>query len=106
MTNLYTQGHNDRIIDNFVTFSNNLDVTHVLVDEVHERDLHTDFLLIILKDLLIKRPHLKLVLMSATLQTKLFSQYFGGCPCLHISGELFCLMLCLENSGSCSLVYI
>ncbi|CAM9374539.1 unnamed protein product, partial [Pylaiella littoralis] len=43
-------------------------VSHVMVDEVHERDLNTDFLLVILRDLLLKRPDLRLVLMSATLQ--------------------------------------
>jgi HrpA-like RNA helicase len=38
-------------------------VSHVFVDEVHERDLNTDFLLIILKKLLKRRPNLKLILM-------------------------------------------
>ena len=42
-------------------------LSHVFVDEVHERDLSTDFLLIILREILQKRPRLKLVLMSATL---------------------------------------
>eukprot|EP00804_Cyclotella_cryptica_P008661 CCRYP_020114-RE/>CCRYP_020114-RE protein AED:0.18 eAED:0.18 QI:30/0.83/0.71/1/0.83/0.85/7/67/1794 len=55
-------------------------VSHVFVDEVHERDLNTDFLLIILKDLLRRRPSLKLVLMSATLNADIFSQWFGCCP--------------------------
>lgn len=39
-------------------------VSHVLVDEVHERDLQTDFLLIILKGLLVRRPDLKVLAMS------------------------------------------
>ncbi len=46
--------------------------------QVHERDLDTDFLLIILKGLLAKRPGLKLVLMSATLNAEMFSDFFGG----------------------------
>lgn len=46
--------------------------------QVHERDLDTDFLLIILKGLLAKRPGLKLVLMSATLNADMFSDFFGG----------------------------
>ncbi|EJK68353.1 hypothetical protein THAOC_10470, partial [Thalassiosira oceanica] len=62
-------------------------VSHVFVDEVHERDLNTDFLLIILKDLLERRPSLKLVLMSATLNAERFSEYFGGCPTVSIPGR-------------------
>ena len=48
--------------------------------QVHERDLDTDFLLIILKGLLAKRRGLKLVLMSATLNADMFSDFFGGRP--------------------------
>jgi len=62
-------------------------VSHVFVDEVHERDLNTDFLLIILKDLLLRRKSLKLVLMSATLNAERFSDYFGGCPTVSIPGR-------------------
>lgn len=62
-------------------------VSHVFVDEVHERDLNTDFLLIILKDLLQRRTNLKLVLMSATLNADRFSSYFGGCPTVSIPGR-------------------
>ncbi len=62
-------------------------VSHVFVDEVHERDLNTDFLLIILKDLLERRKSLKLVLMSATLNADRFSSYFGGCPTVSIPGR-------------------
>ena len=62
-------------------------VSHIFVDEVHERDLNTDFLLIILKDLLQRRPSLKLVLMSATLNAERFSNYFGGAPTCSIPGR-------------------
>ncbi|KAL3807673.1 hypothetical protein ACHAXA_000319, partial [Cyclostephanos tholiformis] len=62
-------------------------VSHVFVDEVHERDLNTDFLLIILKDLLRRRKSLKLILMSATLNADRFSSYFGGCPEVSIPGR-------------------
>lgn len=54
---------------------------------MHERDLNTDFLLIILKDLLQRRPSLKLVLMSATLNAETFSNWFGGCPTVSIPGR-------------------
>lgn len=43
-----------------------------------------DFLLIVLKDLLTRRPELRLILMSATLNAELFSSYFGGAPMIHI----------------------
>jgi HrpA-like RNA helicase len=61
-------------------------VTHVLVDEIHERDRYADFLLIMLRDLLPKQPGLRLVLMSATLHEELFSAYFGGCPIVRVPG--------------------
>ena len=51
--------------------------THIVIDEVHERDRYTDFLLIALRDLLPQRPDLRLVLMSATLQTQLLVDYFS-----------------------------
>lgn len=61
-------------------------VTHVIVDEVHERGMNEDFLLIVLKDLLSRRPELRLVLMSATLDAELFSSYFGGATVINIPG--------------------
>lgn len=53
--------------------------THIIIDEVHERDKYTDFLLITLRDLLPVRPDLRLVLMSATLQTEILVDYFSEC---------------------------
>lgn len=61
-------------------------ITHVIVDEIHERGMNEDFLLIVLKELLSHRPELKLVLMSATLDAELFSSYFDGAPVVHIPG--------------------
>ncbi|XP_010551147.1 PREDICTED: DExH-box ATP-dependent RNA helicase DExH3 [Tarenaya hassleriana] len=61
-------------------------VTHVIVDEIHERGMNEDFLLIVLKELLPRRPDLRLILMSATLNAELFSSYFGGAPTMHIPG--------------------
>ncbi|XP_076923997.1 DExH-box ATP-dependent RNA helicase DExH5, mitochondrial-like isoform X2 [Bidens hawaiensis] len=61
-------------------------VTHVIVDEIHERGMNEDFLLIVLKELLARRPDLRVVLMSATLDANLFSTYFGGAPSVHIPG--------------------
>jgi ATP-dependent RNA helicase DHX57 len=54
------------------------DVSHVVIDEVHERSLDTDFLLVLLRDVLKKRKDLKLILMSATLDSATFESYFTG----------------------------
>lgn len=45
--------------------------------------------MIILKRVLPTAPHLRLVLMSATLHTELFSSYFGGCPIIEVPGRMF-----------------
>ncbi|MED6260633.1 3'-5' RNA helicase ythdc2 [Ataeniobius toweri] len=58
-------------------------VTHVIVDEVHERDGLTDFLLTKMRDVLQRIPTLKLILSSAALDINLFLQYFGSCPVIH-----------------------
>lgn len=53
-------------------------ITHVILDEVHERDVDIDFTMVILKHLLsAKKNKFKLVLMSATINTELFSHYFA-----------------------------
>ncbi|KAL9043583.1 MAG: hypothetical protein Q9214_003235 [Letrouitia sp. 1 TL-2023] len=54
------------------------DVSHIVVDEVHERSLDSDFLLILLKDILGKRSDFKVILMSATLDANIFETYFNG----------------------------
>ncbi|CAH1239477.1 DHX36 [Branchiostoma lanceolatum] len=65
------------------------EVSHLILDEVHERDLLSDFLTIIVRDLLQARPDLKLVLMSATLNADQFSAYFGNSPMANIPGFTF-----------------
>lgn len=64
-------------------------VSHVFVDEVHERGLESDFLLLALKDLLPSRPDLKIILMSATMDAERFSVYFGNAPIFQVPGRTF-----------------
>ncbi|KAI8981985.1 hypothetical protein BDF20DRAFT_912195 [Mycotypha africana] len=64
-------------------------VTHVVVDEVHERTLESDFLLIVLKKLMDVRRDLKVILMSATVEASRFSHYFGGCPVISVPGRTY-----------------
>ncbi|XP_030798598.1 probable ATP-dependent RNA helicase DHX34 isoform X3 [Rhinopithecus roxellana] len=61
----------------------------LIVDEVHERHLHNDFLLGVLRRLLPKRPDLKVILMSATINISLFSSYFSNAPVVQVPGRLF-----------------
>ncbi|KAJ6303912.1 hypothetical protein OIU77_017730 [Salix suchowensis] len=64
-------------------------VSHLVVDEIHERGMNEDFLLIILRDLLPRRPDMRLILMSATINADLFSKYFTNAPTIHIPGLTF-----------------
>ncbi|XP_028711029.1 putative ATP-dependent RNA helicase DHX57 isoform X1 [Peromyscus leucopus] len=64
-------------------------VTHIIVDEVHERTEESDFLLLVLKDILSQRRTLQVILMSATLDAGLFSKYFSYCPVITIPGRAF-----------------
>ncbi|XP_017226495.1 DExH-box ATP-dependent RNA helicase DExH7, chloroplastic isoform X2 [Daucus carota subsp. sativus] len=75
------------------------DLTHVIVDEVHERSLLGDFLLIVLKKLIEKqskdRVHkLKVILMSATVDSEMFSRYFGNCPVITAEGRTHPVSTC------------
>ena len=75
--------------------------THFLLDEVHEEDRDTEFLLVALRELVARRreaydaspetapPPLKLVLMSATLGLQKLGDYFGGCPSCSMGGTNF-----------------
>jgi ATP-dependent helicase HrpA len=59
----------------------------VIVDEAHERNLNIDFLLGTLKLLLPRRPDLRVIVSSATLETDRFSSYFSHAPVVEVSGR-------------------
>jgi HrpA-like RNA helicase/DNA-binding transcriptional MerR regulator len=70
------------------------DVSHVIIDEVHERSLDTDFLLNLIRDVMrSKKDMLKLILMSATLDAATFENYFASeglsVGCVEIAGRTF-----------------
>ncbi len=74
-------------------------ITHFVIDEVHERDIDTDLLLVILKRIIQDRVRKgaqppKLILMSATIEAKVFQQYFTSItrkniPILEIPGKIY-----------------
>lgn len=61
----------------------------IIIDEAHERSLNIDFLLGHLLTLLARREDLKVVVTSATIDTKAFSEAFGNAPIIEVSGRLF-----------------
>lgn len=61
----------------------------IIIDEAHERSLNIDFLLGYLKQLLPRRPDLKLIITSATIDAQRFSEHFHAAPVIEVSGRLF-----------------
>ncbi|TCS70009.1 ATP-dependent helicase HrpA [Sulfuritortus calidifontis] len=61
----------------------------IILDEAHERSLNIDFLLGYLKTLLPRRPELKLIISSATLEAERFAEYFGGATVIEVSGRTY-----------------
>ncbi|ODC03084.1 ATP-dependent RNA helicase HrpA [Terasakiispira papahanaumokuakeensis] len=61
----------------------------IIIDEAHERSLNIDFLLGYLKRLLPKRPDLKVIITSATIDVERFSRHFDDCPVIEVSGRTF-----------------
>ena len=61
----------------------------IIIDEAHERSLNIDFLLGYLKQLLPKRPELKLIITSATIDVQRFSEHFANAPMIEVSGRTY-----------------
>lgn len=71
---------NDRFLSKYDT---------IIIDEAHERSLNIDFIMGYLKQLLPKRPDLKVIVTSATLDVNRFSQYFNDAPVFEVEGRSF-----------------
>ncbi|EPY74641.1 ATP-dependent RNA helicase A [Camelus ferus] len=64
-------------------------ISHVIVDEIHERDINTDFLLVVLRDVVQAYPEVRIILMSATIDTSMFCEYFFNCPIIEVYGRTY-----------------
>uniref|UniRef100_A0A8C0QMV6 RNA helicase n=3 Tax=Chelonoidis abingdonii TaxID=106734 RepID=A0A8C0QMV6_CHEAB len=64
-------------------------ISHVIVDEIHERDINTDFLMVVLRDVVEAYPEIRVILMSATIDTSMFCEYFFNCPIIEVYGRTF-----------------
>jgi ATP-dependent helicase HrpA len=72
----------------------------IIIDEAHERSLNIDFLLGYLKQLLPKRPDLKVIVTSATIDADRFSQHFNGAPVIEVSGRTYPVEIRYRPLGS------
>ena len=77
---LLAEIHSDRWLSQYDT---------LIIDEAHERSVNIDFLLGYLKQLLPKRPELKVIITSATIDAERFATHFDGAPVLEVSGRMF-----------------
>eukprot|EP00796_Vickermania_ingenoplastis_P007228 gene7229-5080_t len=64
-------------------------ITHLILDEVHERDVNCDFILALVKDVIQHNPTIRVLLMSATIEASLFSDYFGAAPVIKVTGAVY-----------------
>ena len=77
---LLAEMQNDRLLRQYDT---------LIIDEAHERSLNIDFILGYLKQILLKRPDLKVIITSATIDPERFSKHFNGAPIIEVSGRTF-----------------
>ena len=81
----------DGILVKICLTDNNINKYHfVIIDEAHERSLYSDILFALIKQVVkVRNGSLKLIIMSATLNTEQFMKYFNNCPLLKVSGKLY-----------------
>src|SRR5258707_13247751 len=77
---LLAETQHDRLLNAYDT---------LIIDEAHERSLNIDFLLGYLRELLPRRPDLKVIIASATIDPERFAAAFGGAPIVEVSGRTY-----------------
>jgi ATP-dependent RNA helicase HrpA len=77
---LLAEIHSDRLLSQYDT---------LIIDEAHERSLNIDFILGYVKQLLPRRPDLKVIITSATIDPERFSRHFGDAPIVEVSGRTY-----------------
>ncbi|WP_114764001.1 ATP-dependent RNA helicase HrpA, partial [Vibrio cholerae] len=77
---LLAESQNDRFLNQYDT---------IIIDEAHERSLNIDFILGYLKQLLPRRPDLKVIITSATIDPERFSKHFSNAPIIEVSGRTY-----------------
>ncbi|MCG2606912.1 MAG: ATP-dependent RNA helicase HrpA, partial [Achromobacter sp.] len=77
---LLSEIQSDRFLDQYDT---------LIIDEAHERSLNIDFLLGYIRQLLPKRPDLKVIITSATIDHERFAKHFAGAPVIEVSGRTY-----------------
>ena len=77
---LLAEIQNDRMLSQYDT---------IIIDEAHERSLNIDFILGYLRELLPKRPDLKVIITSATIDPERFSRHFNNAPIIEVSGRTY-----------------
>ena len=77
---LLAETQSDRFLEQYDT---------LIIDEAHERSLNIDFLLGYIKRILPKRPDLKVIITSATIDVERFSKHFGNAPVIEVSGRTY-----------------
>nr|WP_235937693.1 ATP-dependent RNA helicase HrpA [Marinobacter caseinilyticus] len=82
---LLSEIQHDRFLDRYDT---------LIIDEAHERSLNIDFLLGYLRQLLPKRPDLKIIITSATIEVDRFSRFFNDAPVIEVSGRTYPVDVC------------
>lgn len=64
-------------------------VSHVIIDEAHERDVNIDLTLMLMKELIERNKNIRVIIMSATINPEIFQQYFNNCPLISVPGLMY-----------------